>query len=215
VLALAVDPQFARTRYVFAIYTARAASGATTFVVARFREAGSTLADRVVLLDGVRASADPHASLRFGPDGKLYAAFDNGGDARLAADPASLNGKILRLNPDGTTPADQPRGSPVLASGYASPRGIDWHRASGRMWAADLARVGSVRWIAPAAVAIAGDDLIVASESGLSRARIDRRSGDRLANSQDAVRGLAIGAVAVASDGQIFFATETAIGRVR
>jgi glucose/arabinose dehydrogenase len=215
VLALAIDPQFARTRFVFAIYTSRNASGVLAFTLARFREAGDTLADRVVLLDGIRASAEPHAALRFGPDGKLYAGFDDGGDAERAADPASLNGKILRLNPDGTTPDDQPRGTPVLVSGLTSPRGIEWHRPSNRMWTADVARVGSVRWVTPpASLAARGDDLVVASEAGVQRSRVDRRNPDRIAETSDLLKGLAIAAVAVAPDGTIYFATPTAIGRI-
>src|SRR5262249_2939873 len=151
------------------------------FNLARFREAGGTLADRVVLLDGVRASTQPHASLRFGPDGKLYAAFDDGGDLRLASVPSSPNGKILRLNPDGTTPNDQPRGSPVLSSGVSSPRGIDWHRTTNRLWAADATRVGTVRWATPpSSIASAGDDLLVASDAGLRRVKVDRQNPDQL-----------------------------------
>jgi hypothetical protein len=216
VLALAVDPQFTRTHFVFAVYTTRSPSGALGFTLARFREAGGTLADRVVLLDGIRAAAEPHASLRFGPDGKLYAAFDDGGDPQLAADPASLNGKILRLNPDGTTPSDQPRGSPVLMSGLASPRGLDWHRVSNQLWTADATRVGAQRWATPpASLAASGDDLFVASESGLRRATIDRRHPDRTVDTSDLLRGLAIDAVAIAPDGGIVFASGSSLGRVR
>ena len=47
---------------------------------------GDTLGDRAVLLDGIRAATpEPAAALRFGPDGKLYAAFDDGGDPRRRA----------------------------------------------------------------------------------------------------------------------------------
>ena len=38
--------------------------------------------------------------------------------------PGTYNGKILRLNTDGTTPDDQPGSSPVFASGLISPRAI-------------------------------------------------------------------------------------------
>jgi hypothetical protein len=215
VLALAVDPQFARTHFVYAIYTSRSQNGASSFTLARFREASDTLADRVVLLDDIRASAEPHASLRFGPDGKLYAAFDDGGDPQRASDPSSMNGKMLRLNPDGTTPSDQPRGSPVLSSGFASPRGLDWHRASNRLWAADLTRVGAVRWTTPpSAIAATADDLFIASEAGLRRARFERRNPDRLSDMTDLLKGLAIEAVAVAPDGSIVFATAHALGRL-
>ena len=67
----------------FALYAAPTRSGEPMFTLARFRESGGTLADRAVLLDGVRAgSALPAGALRFGPDGMLYAAFDDGGDPR-------------------------------------------------------------------------------------------------------------------------------------
>ena len=87
-LALALDPQFARTRFVFVIYTAPSRSSEPMFTLARFRESSNTLADRIVLLDGVPAApASPAAALRFGADGKLYAAFDDGGDPRRSGDP--------------------------------------------------------------------------------------------------------------------------------
>jgi glucose/arabinose dehydrogenase len=138
-LALAFDPQFGRTRHVFAIYTAASRSGDRMFHLARFREVSGTLGDRATLIDGVPASAAPRASLRFGPDGKLYAAFDDGGDARRAGDMGSWNGKILRLNVDGTTPDDQAGATPVYADGHRSPAGLDWDPRSATLWAVDAA----------------------------------------------------------------------------
>src|SRR6185503_6228224 len=94
-LALALDPQFDRTRFVFVIYTALSRSGEPVFTLARFREVAGTLGDRIVLLDGIRApSSSPRAALRFGPDGKLYAALDEARDARRLGDAASMHGKI-------------------------------------------------------------------------------------------------------------------------
>ncbi len=146
VLALAIDPRFERTRFVFAIYTTLTRAGESAFSVARFREASGTLADRIVLLDGVRAPAsNARASLRFGPDGALYAAFDTGGDARRAGDPASPNGKVLRLNADGSTPRDQAGATPVYSYPYHSPRGLDWDPASGALSIADRLEDNSAR----------------------------------------------------------------------
>jgi glucose/arabinose dehydrogenase len=50
---------------------------------------------------------------------------------------SSFNGKILRLNDDGTTPADNPYGSPVWTWGHRHPQGIDWHPLTGAMWATE------------------------------------------------------------------------------
>jgi len=132
-LTIAVDPDFARTSFIFAIM----ASGGT-FAVIRVREVSNTFGDRAVILDGVGATAtDPSASLRFGADGKLYAAFDDGGEPPRVGDASSANGKILRLNADGTTPDDQAGGSPLYASGSRGPAGIDWQPRSGVLWVAD------------------------------------------------------------------------------
>src|SRR6185503_12500433 len=136
-LAIAIDPDFARTRFVFAIV-----AGGGTFSVIRVREVGGTFGDRAVLLGGVRAGSEPAAALRFGPDTKLYAAFDDGGEARLMGDAASPNGKILRLNADGTTPEDQAGASPIYAAGSSSPAGLDWQPGTDVLWMADAAQAG-------------------------------------------------------------------------
>jgi glucose/arabinose dehydrogenase len=215
VVSLTADPQFAATHFMYAIYTERSRSG-RTFAIARFRESANTLADRIVLLDNVLASADARATLRFGLDGKLYAAFDDGGDARLAADPATFNGKVLRLNPDGTTPDDAPRKSPILMEGPSSPRGLAWHRPTSRLWAADTFAVGGLRWtVSPESIAVRRDDLFVASETGLALAQIQRSESPQLAGLHDVVRNLAIRAVATAPDGTVYVVTDTAVARLQ
>ena len=137
-LAIALDPQFDRSRFVFTIYTAPDRSGAPAFTLARFREvarhawrsrrAARCRARRVVISFG-------RAPLR--PGRKLYAAFDDGGDARRAQDPASLNGKVLRLNADGTTPNDATGSTPIYAARFGSPVAIDWDPPTSTMWVAD------------------------------------------------------------------------------
>ena len=145
-LALALDPQFQRTGFVYVIYTAESRREGRVFRVARFREAGGKLAQQAVLLDGIPASSgSPTSSLRFGPDGKLYAAFDDGGDERRSGDLSSFNGKVLRLNPDGSTPVDQAAATPVFLADLRSPRGFDWRPSEGTIWIADAAADASER----------------------------------------------------------------------
>lgn len=206
-LALAVDPEFDRTGFVFAIYAIPARSGGAAFTLARFRETSNTLADRIVLLDGVRASASPAAALRFGADKKLYAAFDDGGDPRLGGDLASLNGKLLRLNADGTTPADQPGMSPVQAEGISAPRGFDWDLKTARPSAVLAASSAPYRGrLFP----LFAGSLLMASGEGRLVSRSPAGGTETLA--ADRIAGVAV--VAVAPDGAIYFATATALGRV-
>jgi glucose/arabinose dehydrogenase len=141
VLALALDPDFERSRFVYVAQASREkqadGDAPPAFSVSRYREVNGTLGERMVLIHGVPTRPErASAALGVGPDGKLYVAFDDGGSARQAEDIASLNGKLLRLNRDGTTPDDQPAGAPVQGSGYRSPRGFDWS-AGGVMWIAD------------------------------------------------------------------------------
>jgi glucose/arabinose dehydrogenase len=146
VLALALDPRFGQSGLVFAVQTVDPGVGGPTFRIARFREVDGRFGERTILLEGIAApSTSPAASLRFGPDGRLYAAFDDLGDARLGADAASFNGKVLRLDVDGTTPDDRAAITPIFASGFRSPRGFDWRPVDGTLWLADVSAERSER----------------------------------------------------------------------
>lgn len=142
-LGLALDPQFAQTRFVYLYYSARAGGGAVNRVV-RYREAGSRLAERAVLLDGIPA-AQIHdgGRIRFGPDGLLYITAGDAANTSLAQDLGSFAGKILRINRDGTTPRENPFGSPVYSYGHRNPQGLDWHPATGQLWAVEHGNVGN------------------------------------------------------------------------
>lgn len=76
--------------------------------------------------------------LAFGPDGKLYAGVGEVGNTGLSQDRSSPNGKILRLEPDGSIPAGNPSsGSPVWSMGHRNVQGLAWDDA-GRMWATEF-----------------------------------------------------------------------------
>lgn len=182
-LSLALDPRFNDTHYVFVLYTARSRAGELVFHLARYREVDGVLVERVILLDDVPASRDhPAASLRFGPDGKLFVAFDDGDAAQRAGDQGSFSGKLLRMNADRSTPGDQAGASPVFSQAYRSPRGIDWQVNTGILWIADgdptgverLNAVGSSEGLPKRAVARAAYELPAATgASALSFYRSD------------------------------------------
>lgn len=97
-------------------------------------------------------------TVKFGPDGKLYFGMGDGGSFAFA-DPLALraqdlntfNGKILRVNPDGTAPADNPfyDGNPnavrskVYAYGLRNPFRFSIHAQTGQLIYAD---VGQSAW---------------------------------------------------------------------
>ncbi|MEQ7800948.1 PQQ-dependent sugar dehydrogenase [Pedobacter sp. ASV1-7] len=65
------------------------------------------------------------ARLAIGPDNKLMLATGDLTDAKSAQNPNTLNGKILRINLDGSIPEDNPqKGSYVWAKGFRVPQGL-------------------------------------------------------------------------------------------
>ncbi|RAE29014.1 PQQ-dependent sugar dehydrogenase, partial [Burkholderia multivorans] len=76
--------------------------------------------------------------IAFGPDGKLYATAGDAGDRESAQIREALSGKILRLDPDGSVPEDNPfPGSPVYSFGHRNPQGIAWDE-TGRMFSSEF-----------------------------------------------------------------------------
>jgi glucose/arabinose dehydrogenase len=135
VLDLLVDAQFARTRLVYALEVTSGSSRA--FQLARYRELNDRFGQRAVLLDRVPASSESPAAALTSAGDRLFVALDDGGVREVSQRPGAYNGKILRLNADGTTPADQPGSNPVYASGLASPRSAAWDPATASLWLAD------------------------------------------------------------------------------
>nr|WP_315253588.1 PQQ-dependent sugar dehydrogenase [uncultured Duganella sp.] len=87
-----------------------------------------------VLLSGIgRNKYHNGGRLRFGPDGKLYASTGDAQNGNFAQDIHHLSGKVLRLNPNGTPPADNPFGNYVWSYGHRNPQGLAFD-ASGRLW---------------------------------------------------------------------------------
>lgn len=106
--------------------------------VVRMSWDGARLGDPEVVLDGIDANVHHNGgALAFGPDGMLYAATGDAGDSSLAADPSSLNGKVLRLTDVGDPPGDNPDDSPVWSRGHRNVEGLAFDE-QGRLWASEF-----------------------------------------------------------------------------
>lgn len=143
-LGLTLHPGFAQNHLVYLVYTARGDGGGPVNRLVRYREVGNQLAESAVILDRIPAAMIHDGSrVRFGPDGKLYMTMGDAADPSRAQDLASLNGKILRLNDDGSTPRDNPFSSPIYSSGHRNPQGIDWHPTTGDLWETEHGQTGN------------------------------------------------------------------------
>jgi glucose/arabinose dehydrogenase len=133
-MGLTLHPQFASNRFLYLAYAYQSGDGGQQRVrVVRFRETGTGLTDRRLIIENIPA-AQFHAGcrLRFGPDGKLYISTGDATEPATAQKLDSLGGKILRLNDDGTIPSDNPfvgqkNARPEIWSyGHRNPQGLDF-----------------------------------------------------------------------------------------
>jgi glucose/arabinose dehydrogenase len=164
-LGVAVDPGFSGNSGFIYLYRTKAGAGGCATATGRFNQVvrvtmsgGSvSLTSLTELLSGINTDLGNHDGgvLRIGPDGKLWVgAGDAGtGDNRggpgssinpYAQDLGSLNGKVLRLNLDGSTPADNPfvstagaRGE-IWAYGFRNPFRMSFDGATGKLWIGDV-----------------------------------------------------------------------------
>lgn len=98
-----------------------------------------SLGEASVILSGMAKAGNHNGGrIKFGPDGMLYATAGDAGDPSRSQDASSLNGKILRMAPDGSAPADNPTpGSLVYSLGHRNPQGLAWDD-TGQLWAAEF-----------------------------------------------------------------------------
>ncbi|AOS46457.1 Quinoprotein glucose dehydrogenase B precursor [Lacunisphaera limnophila] len=140
--SLAFHPQFATAPYVYLHYVyqlpARGLDEVVRSRVVRCRWDGSRLGDPETLVNDLPGRAYHNGSrLLFGPDEKLYLTTGDAGHTQASLDPAALSGKVLRFNPDGTIPADNPfPGSPVWTLGHRNSQGLAFGR-DGRLYATE------------------------------------------------------------------------------
>ncbi len=129
-LGLEVADDFAADPWLYVMHTTT-----TDNRVVRVRYTGGALSGTPqVLLTGIpRNKYHNGGRLRFGPDGMLYVATGDGQNPQWAQDTANLAGKVLRIAPDGTVPADNPFGNAVWSYGHRNPQGLAFD-AQGRLW---------------------------------------------------------------------------------
>src|ERR1700752_665763 len=126
-LEVAFDPNYATNRFVYVYYTATTPAihnRVSRFTANSANEDVAVAGSEFVLLDLENLSATNHngGAIHFGPDGKLYIATGENAVPSNSQSLANRLGKILRINSDGTIPADNPTTFPNIAG---SPAGLN------------------------------------------------------------------------------------------
>src|SRR5436309_1684283 len=130
-LGIALDPSFASNGYLYVYYTYRDSQSYTHGHIVRYTAAGNIGTSPTNIFDVVSSTPNtpPYHNggyIKFGPDGKLYAQVGEFHQGSPAQDTSSTTGKMLRLSPDGSVPANNPfPGSPVYALGIRNAFGFD------------------------------------------------------------------------------------------
>jgi glucose/arabinose dehydrogenase len=126
-MGLALHPDFAENHLMYVYHTYSDGSAVYNKVVA-FTERDNQIIESKTIIDGIPAAdRNDGGRIKFGPDGMLYVATGDAKQPELAQDAGSLAGKILRINPDGSIPADNPfEGSPVYSYGHRNVQGLAW-----------------------------------------------------------------------------------------
>ena len=112
-LGVAFDPNFSITPYMYVYYTVPAGGGRPVHNrVSRFTAAGDVAVSgsEVVLLelDDLTTTLHNGGALDFGPNGKLYIAIGNDAIGTNSRSLSTRLGKMLRVDADGSIPADNP-----------------------------------------------------------------------------------------------------------
>lgn len=143
---IAIDPEFEQNHYIYLYYTVPLAGHNRLSRVQALGNFALPGTEEVLLeIDPMFGTIHNAGAMVFGPDGKLYLAVGEGADGAKAPKLNSLLGKILRLNPDGTIPADNPFYNQttgiyrsVYATGLRNPFSIAIQPGSNRMFVCDV-----------------------------------------------------------------------------
>ena len=151
-LGIAFDPNFQTNNFLYVYYTALASPRFNR--VSRFTandDVAAANSEVVILqLENLNATNHDGGAIHFGPDGKLYVAV---GDNANSANSQTLNnrlGKMLRINADGSIPADNPffdtasaLNRSIWALGLRNPFTFAFQPGTGRIFIND---VGELTW---------------------------------------------------------------------
>lgn len=152
-IGLTLHPDFPKSPYLFVVYVAN--SPYTHHVVSRFTIVGNTVdpvSEQILLegddqskLGGTVPAGHQGGIIRVGSDGKVYVGLGEQTAGTPSQSLDTLQGKILRINQDGTIPEDNPfynkttgKYRAIWAYGIRNPFGLAFEPITGRLFETEV-----------------------------------------------------------------------------
>lgn len=147
-LDVALDPDFARNRFVYLSYSEGRDGGvATAAGRGRLNAEATALENFQVIFRQTPAVTGPNhfgSRLAFAPDGTLFVTLgERFNYMNEAQNPANTLGAIVRINPDGSIPKDNPfvgkdGDAAIWSYGHRNVEGAAINPATGRLWTSEM-----------------------------------------------------------------------------
>jgi len=138
-LGAALHPDFARNNWVYLYQTTEDGLGLKNKVVRYVLTDESLTLDRIIFDDIPGARFHDGGRIVFGPDGYLYVTVGDALRADEAANPATLEGTLLRLTDEGEPAPGNPFDTVVYSYGHRNAQGLAWDPA-GNLWSSEHGR---------------------------------------------------------------------------
>ncbi|MBL4693216.1 MAG: PQQ-dependent sugar dehydrogenase, partial [Magnetovibrio sp.] len=144
-MGLALDPNFPKAPFVYAMRTFRQGKTWNNEVLRLLFDGHNLSLDKKLIANIPAGNNHNGGRIGFGPDGMLYVGTGDIFERRLAQDLKSLAGKILRLTPEGFVPSDNPfPRSYVWSWGHRNVQGLAWDPDTGALYNTEHGPSGEV-----------------------------------------------------------------------
>lgn len=150
-LDVALDPKFKENGLVYLSYSEPGEDGKSGTAVARGKLGADSLENvEVIFRQTPKVGDDLHfgSRLAFSPDGKLFVTLGERFKFDPAQDLSTTLGKVVRINPDGSVPEDNPfvgqegKLPEIWSYGHRNPQGAAIHPETGKLWESEFGPLG-------------------------------------------------------------------------
>lgn len=123
-LGMVLHPDFNTTKQLYVVYDYNNGSNYSEKVV-RYTYNGTSFVSPLTIIDNIKAAGIHNGSRLLIVNDKLFISTGDASDQTLPQSTTTINGKILRLNLDGSIPSDNPiANNPVWSFGHRNPQGL-------------------------------------------------------------------------------------------